>query len=60
MAKVSPQVVAIVRGAFERYVQEVKSSGLKENAQKTYLLHSHNFVRWLNDEFEPGATILRG
>jgi hypothetical protein len=28
---------------------------IQENTRKTYLLHSQNFVRWLHDEFDPGA-----
>ena len=57
MAKVSPEVLAIIREALERYAHEVQESQLADNTQTTYLLHSNNFVRWLNDDFEPGARV---
>ena len=28
---------------------------LKPSAAKTYILHADNFVRWLKDDFDPGA-----
>lgn len=43
---------------FHQYEQEVleaeRKGYLKENTVKTYLLHSGNFVKWCNEEFEPG------
>ncbi len=59
MAKVSPEVSEIVEKAFERYVQEVEESNLSEESKKTYIEHSSTFVRWLNDDFEPGAQVRR-
>jgi hypothetical protein len=32
-----------------------EAGALKTSATKTDILHSENFVRWLKDEFEPGA-----
>jgi len=48
-----------VERALEQYrelLAELEQAGtLKPSAAKTYILHSENFVRWLKDEFEPGA-----
>lgn len=57
MAKVSPEVLAIVREALERYIAEVENSYLSPAAKKTYSAHSEEFVRWLNDDFEPGGSV---
>ena len=50
--------IAVIEKLFSQYEQEVlaaKNNGyLKENTAKTYLLHSGNFVKWCNGEFEPG------
>ena len=57
MAKISQQALKEAKEAFDRYEREIKSSKIQENARKTYLLHSFNFVRWLDDRFTPGGTL---
>jgi hypothetical protein len=54
-----PETVRLVEQAFERYAKVVDSAPLMPNTRRTYLLHSRNFVRWLKDDFTPGATIQR-
>ena len=40
---------------YETEITNKKRQGLlMENAAKTYLLHSTNFVRWIRGEFNPG------
>ena len=57
MPKVSSEVLKAVRDALERYEAEVTDTPLTPSAKKTYILHAEHFVRWLNDDFEPGATL---
>lgn len=41
--------------AYEKEVLEAEQEGyLAANTRKTYLTHSHNFVKWCGNEFEPG------
>jgi hypothetical protein len=48
-----------VERALEEYrelLAELEADGtMKPSATKTYILHSENLVRWLRDEFDPGA-----
>ena len=55
MPKVSNTVLAAIKEALVQWEQEVKSADLAPAAEKTYLLHPRHFVRWLEDDFEPGA-----
>ena len=59
MPEVSREVLERVKEAFDRYEAEVETSDLRPSAKQTYLLHSRNFVRWLDDDFEPGGTLKR-
>ena len=59
MGKVKPETLREVEAAFDRYEAEVRAAGLQASAEKTYLVHSNNFIRWLRDEFTPGATLKR-
>ena len=56
MPKVSPEILATIQEAYERYVSEVESSDLTPESKLTYLGHAQQFVRWLDDDFEPGET----
>lgn len=57
--KAEPAVLSGIKKLFQEYEQEVaeaeRKGYLKENTAKTYILHSGNFVKWCNGEFEPGA-----
>ncbi len=57
MAKISQKALSEIKGAFQQYEQEVKVSKLQQSARRTYLLHSRNFVRWLEGDFTPGGTL---
>lgn len=59
MAKVSIEVLNAVQDALERYETEVEDSPLRRSAKDTYVLHARHFVRWLEDDFEPGASLKR-
>lgn len=57
--KVTKDVSVILDKLLDEYEKEVlaaKGQGyLRENTSRTYLLHSRNFVKWCNDDFEPGG-----
>ena len=53
--KVSSQVLDAVQKSLERYESEVADTSMTPNTKKTYLLHALNFVRWPDDDFEPGS-----
>ena len=55
--KISTKAVQEVEEALELYKRVVKAANLAENTEKTYVLHSENFVRWLKDDFEPGRRL---
>ena len=55
--KINRDVSRVITLMLDRYTQEVKTSPLKANTKKTYLLHAENFVKWLHDDFEPGGTL---
>ena len=57
MPKVNYAVVAQVRDAFAQYEREVTASRLTLQSKATYILHASQFVRWLDDDFEPGSTL---
>lgn len=59
MPKVTSEVLKAVRDALERYEAEISVTPMTPSTKKTYLLHAGTFVRWLNDDFEPGATLKR-
>ena len=57
MPKVNADTLQAVQDALERYEAEVSETLLAPSAKRTYLLHARHFVRWLADDFEPGATL---
>lgn len=57
MPKVNPETLRVVQEALERYKIEVESTGLRPTTKDTYILHAEHFVRWLDDDFEPGGTL---
>ena len=57
MPKMDQSTLRKVQEAFEEYVTEVEATSLTDSAKRTYLLHARNFVRWLDDDFEPGGTL---
>ena len=59
MSKVSQEVLRIVQAALQRYCDEVDASPMTDNSKDTYKLYPDQFVRWLDDDFEPGANVLR-
>ena len=57
MPKVTPEVLKSVQDALEEYKKSVSDTALRPRSKETYLLHAEHFVRWLEDDFEPGATL---
>ena len=59
MPQISYEALKMVQEALERYVQEVEATGLSPSSEQTYILHARHFVRWLDDDFEPGVNVRR-
>ncbi|MEG2917829.1 MAG: hypothetical protein RR851_07865 [Clostridium sp.] len=57
--KVSSEELKRLENLLEQYHGEVNlaldNGYLKENTVRTYLLHSSNFIKWCNGNFEPGG-----
>ena len=59
MPKVTMQALEQVQSALDRYVAEVENSELSPSSKVTYIDHAWQFVRWLDDDFQPGSNIPR-
>ena len=59
MPKVSSISLQEIQEALERYRLEVEATRMTVKTKHTYLLHAENFVRWLSDDFNPGANVRR-
>ncbi len=59
MPKISRAALDEVWDALERYKEVVEATEMTPQSKSTYLLHAEQFVRWLADDFEPGATLRR-
>ena len=59
MPKVTPSAMTEIKAALAVYIAEVEAAPLRPSAAQTYRIHADHFVRWLNDDFTPGATITR-
>ena len=55
MPKVSAGTLREVQAAFEEYKTAVKETLMSESSQWTYITHTEQFVRWLDDQFTPGS-----
>lgn len=55
--KISKAALDEVRAALLKYEQEVDQTRLRDKTKQTYLHHASTFVRWLADDFTPGATL---
>jgi hypothetical protein len=53
--RVSSNALQEVETALREYAQEVQASNMTPSLKHTYLLHSENFVKWLKNDFVPGA-----
>ena len=54
MPKVPSDVLQCIEEALRQYEAEVHVANLRPSTKKTYTIHARHFVRWLNDDFEPG------
>lgn len=60
MPKLDRDVMRLVQDALGSYEEEVEVTECTRSTKNTYLLHARQFVRWLNDDFEPGVTLRDG
>ena len=58
MPKVSQQTLDEVREALDGYSRELESSSLAPGTIVNYVRFTNRFVRWLEDDFEPGSRTL--
>ncbi len=54
MTKVNREFLEDLRAAFELYCEAVDKTNLSRNTKRAYLSDVRRFVRWLEDDFEPG------
>jgi hypothetical protein len=59
MPRISFPALMELQEVLERYKGVVEATGLKSNTKWTYVTHAEHFVRWLNDDFEPGINVRR-
>ena len=56
MPKVGDDALREVTIALRQWEYDVtESDGLKQSSKQTYIDYAREFVRWLNDDFQPGA-----
>ena len=55
--KVTPSALSELEDALEQYQRACAASGLAPRAQETYTRYASMFVRWVKDDFEPGARL---
>ena len=60
MPKISKDALKQVQAALDQYEKEVDASSLTRSTKNTYFLHAWHFVRWLDDDFVPGAKLRSG
>ena len=53
--RISFEALGEVKEALDRYKELVDAADLTESTKNTYTLHADHFVRWLDDDFEPGG-----
>jgi len=53
--RISKTALREVEDALRECEKDVQSSDMTDSTKRTYLLHTRNFVRWLKDDFVPGA-----
>ena len=56
MAQISEGALREVLDALTRFEEEVEATRLTPSTQNTYIVQANQFVRWLDDKFEPGVN----
>ena len=59
MPKATLPALHEIDAALAEYEQVLDRSLLAPKAKETYLRYATMFVRWMKDDFEPGATLRR-
>ena len=57
MPEINAEALRLVKEALERYEHEVDATDLTPESKRTYIGHAQQFVRWLDDDFEPGVNV---
>ena len=57
MPKINAEALTAVKGALSKYEDEINGTNLSPKSKETYIRRANNFVRWLEDDFEPGGTL---
>ena len=59
MSKINREALNLVKDALDRYEHEVDATDMTPESKRTYIGHAQQFVRWLDDDFEPGVNVRR-
>ncbi|WP_138479147.1 hypothetical protein [Dyadobacter bucti] len=57
--KTDSQTLSEILKLHAEYVKEVEYSGIKPLSIEIYKTNSNNFVRWIQDDFNPGSKLRR-
>ena len=60
MPRVSQDVLAAVKDAFEQYQKEVEAPHVAPQTKRSYIKSAVQFVHWMEGRFQPGKTLKRG
>lgn len=55
--KISPEALQEVRQALRAYEDAVEATNLASASKTIYIDRADRFVRWLDDDFEPGSGV---
>jgi hypothetical protein len=55
--KTDTETFKTIQDLYSLYKTEVELSDLKPLSKKTYLINATNFIRWINEGFEPGERM---
>ena len=59
MPKIPPAALVAVQKAYAQFIEEVEASPVARATKDMYTGHVRGFVRWLDDDYTPGAGIAR-
>lgn len=57
--KTTLKILAEIRQLHKQYATEIDRSNLKPLSAKVYKMHSENFIRWIEGDFQPGERTMR-
>jgi len=55
--KTDENTLLMIQKFYDKYKILIESSNMKPLSMDIYITHAHYFVRWLADDFTPGARL---